>query len=309
MQVFDTVSGLRTFLAAHRAAGKRIGLVPTMGYLHAGHMSLVQAARRECDVVVMSIFINPKQFGPQEDFATYPRDMEGDLRQAHEAGVDAIFAPSVEEMYPPGFRTEVAVHELAAPLCGASRPGHFNGVTTVVAKLFNIVGPDRAYFGQKDYQQVTVLRKMATDLCMPLEVITCPTVREPDGLAMSSRNAYLNPAERQAALVLSRALRLAEERLAQGERQGVRLTAMLRDCIAKEPLARIDYVAVCDPQTLWEVEQLSGTVLVALAVYIGKTRLIDNALLQAENQTDEERRCLVQTCSSADNGGGGGGSA
>jgi pantoate--beta-alanine ligase len=280
MQICDTVSGLRKFLAAHRAAGKRIGLVPTMGYLHAGHMSLVQAARRECDVVVMSIFVNPKQFGPQEDFATYPRDMEGDLGQAREAGVDVVFAPSVAEMYPPGFLTEVAVHELTAPLCGASRPGHFNGVTTVVAKLFNIVGPDRAYFGQKDYQQVTVLRKMAADLCMPLEVITCPTVREPDGLAMSSRNAYLNPAERQAALVLSRTLRLAEERLVQGERQGARLTAMLHDCVAKEPLARIDYVAVCDPQTLREVEQLSGTVLVALAVYIGKTRLIDNAVLR-----------------------------
>ena len=283
MQVFDTVSGLREFLAAHRAASKRIGLVPTMGYLHAGHLSLVHAARRECDVVVMSIFVNPKQFGPQEDFATYPRDMEGDLHQACEAGVDAVFAPSVQEMYPPGFLTEVAVHELTASLCGASRPGHFNGVTTVVAKLFNIVGPDRAYFGQKDYQQVTVLRQMATDLCMPLEVITCPTVREPDGLAMSSRNAYLNPAERQAALVLSRALRLAEERLAQGERQGARLTATLRDCIVKEPLARIDYVAVCDPDTLREVAQISDPVLVALAVYIGKTRLIDNALLHAEN--------------------------
>jgi pantoate--beta-alanine ligase len=186
-------------------------------------------------------------------------------------------------MYPPGFLTEVTVHELTAPLCGASRPGHFNGVTTVVAKLFNIVGPDRAYFGQKDYQQVTVLRKMATDLCMPLEVVTCPTVRDPDGLAMSSRNAYLNPAERRAALVLSCALHLAEERLAQGERQGARLTAALHDCIAKEPLVRIDYVAVCDPDTLQEVGQLSGTVLVALAVYIGKTRLIDNALLHAEN--------------------------
>ena len=280
MQVFDTVSGLRTFLAAHRATGKRIGLVPTMGYLHAGHLSLVHAARSECDVVVLSIFVNPKQFGPQEDFTTYPRDLEGDLRQAREAGVDAVFTPAVEEMYPPGFFTEVTVHELTAPLCGASRPGHFNGVTTVVAKLFNIVGPDRAYFGQKDYQQVTVLRKMVTDLCMPLEVITCPTVREPDGLAMSSRNAYLNPAERQAALVLSRALRLAEERLAQGERHGARLTAMLRDYIAKEPLARIDYVEVCDPQTLREVEQISSTVVVALAVYIGKTRLIDNAVLR-----------------------------
>ena len=279
MQVFNTVSGLRIYLAAHRAAGKRIGLVPTMGYLHAGHLSLVQAARHECDVVVMSIFVNPKQFGPQEDFATYPRDMEGDLRQAREAGVDAVFTPTVAEMYPPGFLTEVSVHELTAPLCGASRPGHFNGVTTVVAKLFNIVGPDRAYFGQKDYQQVLVIRKMATDLCMPLTVVTCPTVRESDGLAMSSRNAYLTPAERQAALVLWRALRLAEERLAQGEREGTRLAATLRDFIAQEPLARIDYVAVADPDTLQEVEQLSGTALVALAVYIGKTRLIDNAVL------------------------------
>jgi len=280
MQIFDTVSGLRAFLAAQRSAGKRIGLVPTMGYLHAGHLSLVYAARRECDVVVLSIFVNPKQFGPREDFATYPRDMEGDLRQARAAGVDVVFTPAVEEMYPPGFLTEVIVHELTAPLCGASRPGHFNGVTTVVAKLLNIVGPQRAYFGQKDYQQVTVLRKMAVDLCMPLEVITCPTVREPDGLAMSSRNAYLNPAERQAALVLSRALHLAEECLAQGERQGARLTTTLRACIAQEPLARIDYVAVCDPQTLREVEQISGPILVALAVYIGKTRLIDNAVLR-----------------------------
>jgi pantoate--beta-alanine ligase len=279
MQVFDTVSGLRTFLAAHRAAGKCIGLVPTMGYLHAGHRSLVQAARHECDVVVMSIFVNPKQFGPQEDFATYPRDMAGDLRQAREAGVNAVFTPTLAEMYPPDFLTEVSVHELTSPLCGASRPGHFNGVTTVVAKLFNVVGPDRAYFGQKDYQQVLVIRKMATDLCMPLAVVTCPTVRESDGLAMSSRNAYLNPAERQAALVLWRALRLAEERLAQGERQGAHLAATLRDCIAQEPLAHIDYVAVADPDTLREVEQLSGTVLVALAVYIGKTRLIDNAVL------------------------------
>src|SRR5262245_46912745 len=211
MQVFDTVSTLRQFLAAQRAASKRIGLVPTMGYLHAGHLSLVHAARQECDIVVMSIFVNPRQFGPQEDFATYPRDLAGDLRQAQEAGVDAVFTPTVEEMYPPGFLTEVRVHELTALLCGASRPGHFHGVTTVVAQLFNIVGPDRAYLGQKDYQQVTVIRKMATDLHMPLEVITCPTVREAAGLAMSSRNAYLNPAERQAALVLWHALCLAEE--------------------------------------------------------------------------------------------------
>lgn len=283
MQVFDTVPALRTFLATPRRLGKRIGLVPTMGYLHAGHLSLVQAARQECDVVVMSIFVNPKQFGPQEDFTTYPRDLEGDLRQARAAGVAAVFTPTVAEMYPPGFLTEVAVQQLTTPLCGASRPGHFTGVTTVVAKLFNIVGPDRAYFGQKDYQQVLIIRKMATDLHMPLEVITCPTVREDDGLAMSSRNAYLAPAERRAALVLSHALQRAADCLAHGERQGARLTATLREVLAAEPLAWIDYVAVCDPDTLQELTHLTGTVLVALAVYIGKTRLIDNALLRVSD--------------------------
>jgi pantoate--beta-alanine ligase len=270
---------LRQYLAAHRAARKRIGFVPTMGYLHDGHLSLVHAARRECDVVVMSIFVNPRQFGPQEDLATYPRDLERDLRLAGEGGVDTVFAPAVAEMYPPGFNTEVIVHELTEPLCGASRPGHFQGVTTVVAKLFHIVGPDRAYFGQKDYQQAVVIQKMVADLQMPVEVVICPTVREADGLAMSSRNAYLSPAERQAALVLSQALRLAEARIAQGERQGKHLETTLREFIAREPHARIDYVAVCDPHTLRAMEELSDTALVALAVYIGKTRLIDNALL------------------------------
>lgn len=280
MQVFETIHDLRQFLAVHRAAQRRIGLVPTMGYLHAGHLSLVQAARQECAVVVMSIFVNPKQFGPQEDFAAYPRDLAGDLRQAQAAGVDAVFTPTVAEVYPAGFLTTVRVQELTTPLCGASRPGHFDGVTTVVAKLFHIVGADRAYFGQKDYQQVTVLRKMATDLCMPTTVIACPTIREPDGLAMSSRNAYLTPSERQAALVLWRTLCLAQERLAAGERQGAQLTACLRAAIAQEPLARLDYVTVCDPETLQERGQLTGTVVVALAVYIGRTRLIDNAVLQ-----------------------------
>jgi pantoate--beta-alanine ligase len=279
MQIFETVVTVRQYLAAERAAGRRIGLVPTMGYLHDGHLSLVRAARQDNDVVVMSIFVNPKQFGPQEDFTAYPRDLAHDLRLAQEAGVDAVFSPPVTEMYPPDFNTAVIVNELTEPLCGASRPGHFQGVTTVVAKLFNIVGPHRAYFGQKDYQQALVIQKMVHDLLMPLEVVVCPTVREADGVAMSSRNAYLNSSERQAAQVLCRALRLAAERLAQGERQGQRLTAQLRQCIAAEPQARLDYVAICDPQTLQEVETLSGTVLVVLAVYIGKTRLIDNALL------------------------------
>jgi pantoate--beta-alanine ligase len=285
MQVIDTVAALRQYLAGERAHGKCIGLVPTMGYLHAGHLSLVHAARQECDVVVMSIFVNPRQFGPQEDLESYPRDMERDLALAREAGVDVVFAPDVDEVYPSGYQTEVMVPTLTQPLCGASRPGHFNGVTTVVAKLFNMVGPDRAYFGQKDYQQATVIQRMVTDLNMPLTIVACPIVREDDGLAMSSRNAYLNPEERQAALVLSRTLRLAQEQLIQGERQPQRLEATLREAIAAEPLARIDYAAVCDPHTLQRVEHLSGSVLVALAVFIGATRLIDNALLDVPPDT------------------------
>lgn len=285
MQVIDTVAALRQHLAGERAHGNCIGLVPTMGYLHAGHLSLVRAARQECDVVVMSIFVNPRQFGPQEDLESYPRDMERDLALARDAGVDVAFTPDVDEVYPSGYQTEVTVSTLTQPLCGASRPGHFTGVTTVVAKLFNMVGPDRAYFGQKDYQQATVIRRMVTDLNMPLTIVVCPIVREDDGLAMSSRNAYLNPEERQAALVLSRALQLAQAHLAQGERQPRRLQSALRDAIATEPRARVDYVAVCDPHTLQPVAHLSGSVLVALAVFIGATRLIDNAVLSVPSNT------------------------
>jgi pantoate--beta-alanine ligase len=279
MEVCTTVVVLRQYLTAQRAAGRRIGLVPTMGYLHAGHLSLVQAARQECETVVMSIFVNPRQFGPQEDLDQYPRALERDLQMAGEAGVALVFTPSVDEMYPPGFNTEVLVHTLTEPLCGASRPGHFSGVTTVVAKLFHLVGPERAYFGQKDYQQAIVIQKMVADLGMPVEVVICPTVREVDGLAMSSRNAYLSPAERQAALVLSRTLSVAEQCIARGERQGARLEATLRAFLATEPLLRLDYVAVCDPHTLQPAGELTAPVLVALAAYIGKTRLIDNALL------------------------------
>lgn len=285
MQVIDTVAALRQHLAGERAHGNGIGLVPTMGYLHAGHLSLVHAARQECDVVVMSIFVNPRQFGPQEDLESYPRDMERDLALARDAGVDVVFTPDVDEVYPSGYQTEVTVSTLTQPLCGAARPGHFNGVTTVVAKLFNMVGPDRAYFGQKDYQQATVIRRMVTDLNMPLTIVVCPIVREDDGLAMSSRNAYLNPEERQAALVLSRALQWAQVQLTQGERQAQRLQAALCDAISAESLARIDYVAVCDPHTLQPIEPLSDSVLVALAVFIGATRLIDNALLAVPPDT------------------------
>lgn len=278
MQVIGSVAALRQRLGEPRMAGKRIGLVPTMGFLHDGHLSLVRAARQACDVVVMSIFVNPKQFGPNEDFESYPRDMERDLRLARDSGVDVVFTPAVSEVYPDGFQSEVSVRGLTAWLCGASRPGHFDGVTTVVAKLFNMVGPDCAYFGQKDYQQATVIRRMVTDLNMPLTIVMCPIVREPDGVAMSSRNAYLSSEERRAARVLSRALQVAESRIAEGVRQAQPIEAALREVIAAEPLARLDYAAVCDPQTLAPVEKLPETVLVALAVHIGRTRLIDNAL-------------------------------
>jgi pantoate--beta-alanine ligase len=291
MQVIGLVAALRQSLGEQRMAGKRIGLVPTMGFLHDGHLSLVRVARQECDVVVMSIFVNPKQFGPGEDFENYPRHVEQDLRLARDGGVDVVFTPDVSEVYPEGFQSEVSVRGLTEPLCGASRPGHFDGVTTVVAKLFNMVGPDRVYFGQKDYQQAAVIQRMVTDLNMPLTVVVCPIVREPDGLAMSSRNAYLSPAERLAAQVLSRALNVAEARIAEGERRAAPLVATLREVIAAEPLARLDYVAVCDPHTLSPLETLSETVLVALAVHIGRTRLIDNALytVPEENGVDHTR--------------------
>lgn len=279
LQCFETIAAFRLYLNQQRATGKQVGFVATMGYLHDGHLSLVHAARQTCEIVTMSIFINPRQFGPQEDLDAYPRDLERDLRLARQAGVDAVFIPTVEEMYPATFNTEVIVHELTDTLCGASRPGHFKGVTTVVAKLFNIVGPANAYFGQKDYQQATVIRKMVTDLQMPIHVVTCPIVREPDGLAMSSRNAYLSPAERQAAVILWHALQFAQQQIAQGERRAASLLRALRHFINVEPRATIDYIAITDPCTLQKIESLAGTVLIALAVYMGKTRLIDNVLL------------------------------
>ena len=279
MNICTTVAEMRAAAGATRGGGKRLGLVPTMGALHEGHLSLVRAAKDQSDVVAVSIFVNPTQFGPNEDFSKYPRTFERDCELLQNEGVELVFAPPVDEMYPRGAVTYVTVEGLSDKLCGRSRPGHFRGVTTVVAKLFHIIEPDLALFGQKDAAQAAIIPRMVRDLDLAVRIVVCPIVREPDGLAMSSRNAYLNPAERQAALVLWRALRLAAEHLAQGERQGARLAATLCDCIAKEPLARIDYVAVCDPDTLREVEQLSGTVLVVLAVYIGKTRLIDNAVL------------------------------
>jgi pantoate--beta-alanine ligase len=280
MLTFTTIRELR---AAREAVppGQTVGLVPTMGYLHDGHLALVAAARAANDLVAVSIFVNPTQFGPNEDFSRYPRDEARDLALLQAAGVDWIFLPSPAEVYPPGFQTYVDVREVTQRLEGAVRPGHFAGVATVVAKLFNLVQPTRAYFGQKDAQQVVVIRRMVRDLNFPLELVVRPTEREPDGLARSSRNVYLNPEERLAALCLSRALQAAATQWQAGVRDGDSLRAAMQTVLAAEPLARPDYVSVADPDTLDELTAIAPgqDALASLAVRIGKTRLIDNVLL------------------------------
>jgi pantoate--beta-alanine ligase len=258
---------------------KPLGLVPTMGYLHPGHISLVERARAECASVGVSIFVNPTQFGPSEDLAKYPRNIERDLKLLEAAGADVVWLPTPEIVYPTGFQTWVTVEGLTSPLEGAMRPGHFRGVTTVVAKLFNAFQPQRAYFGQKDAQQAAVIRRMTRDLDFPIEIVVCPTVREPDGLAMSSRNSYLNPEERQAATVLFRALSAAREAYLSGERQAERLKALMTSIIQAEPLASLQYVSCADYDTLEELETITGKTLLSMAVFIGKTRLIDNFVL------------------------------
>jgi pantoate--beta-alanine ligase len=257
-----------------------VGFVPTMGYLHEGHLSLVRYARQENDGVIVSIFVNPTQFGPGEDFDKYPRNLERDLALLEREKVDVVFTPLVEKMYPPGYQSFVSVDELTDRLEGASRPGHFKGVTTVVAKLLNIVQPNRAYFGQKDAQQAIVINKMVADLNMNLEIITAPTVREPDGLAMSSRNIYLNHDERQAALVLWRALSLAQRLWANGERNAKLIRQEMTSLIQREPLARISYISIADMDNLDELDEIRCPALVSLSVYFGKTRLIDNIILE-----------------------------
>lgn len=272
-----TIAELRTILDGHRAAGRRVGFVPTMGYLHAGHASLMDAARSSTDVVVTSIFVNPLQFGPTEDLAAYPRDLEGDTALAGEHGADVLFVPTVEEMYPGGaVRTNVSVAELSAPLEGRARPTHFDGVATVVAKLFSIVGPCHAFFGEKDFQQLAVVRRMVLDLSVPVVVVGCPTVREADGLAMSSRNAYLTPEERAAATVVYAALQAGRAALDAGERDPAKVSALMGDLIAAEPLAQLDYAAVVDAATLQVPERLAGTLRLLAAARFGKARLIDN---------------------------------
>ncbi|MGB2694129.1 MAG: pantoate--beta-alanine ligase [Dehalococcoidia bacterium] len=276
MRVATTVGELRVLRGAMPGD---VGLVPTMGFLHEGHLSLVRAAREQNDHVIVSNFVNPTQFGPGEDFERYPRDEERDLALLRDERVDAVFAPSVEEMYPEGEATFVDVTRLTERLEGAHRPGHFRGMTTVVAKLLNIVQPRRAYFGRKDAQQLVVVRRMARDLHFDVEIIGLPTVREPDGLALSSRNAYLAPNEREAALVLAKALRRAEELFAAGERSGETLRQAMRDVIAREPLAQVNYVSVANTESLEELERIHHAALASLAVRFGSTRLIDNVTL------------------------------
>lgn len=274
-----TIAEVRAAVAAARAAGETVALVPTMGALHEGHLSLIRAAKAECQFVVVSIFVNPTQFGPGEDLDRYPRDLERDLALCDTAGADLVFAPSVGEMYGERATTYVEVEELQDSLCGASRPGHFRGVCTVVAKLFNICLPDRAYFGQKDAQQLIIIRKMTADLNISVTVVPCPIVREPDGLALSSRNVYLSPEERRQALVLNRSLKSAVEMVRRGERDASVLARAIRDEIETASLARIDYVAIVDGVNLLPADRIAGECLIALAVKFGTTRLIDNAVV------------------------------
>ena len=276
MRLIHTVAEMSE---AQREVARPLGLVPTMGALHEGHLSLVRRARDENSTVAASIFVNPTQFGPQEDYRSYPRDLDRDLALLEECGVDLVFLPEPEDMYPAGFDTWVDLDRIASRLEGESRPGHFRGVATVVTKLFTIVRPDRAYFGQKDAQQAQVIRRLNTDLNLGVDPVIMPTVREPDGLAMSSRNAYLNPQEREAALVLSRSLHLAQDMHNEGITSASRIRDAMRELIQAEPLAQTDYVSIADHDTLEELETLQTPALVSLAVRIGRARLIDNVVL------------------------------
>lgn len=280
MDIRYTIKDVRERVNAWKREGLTVGFVPTMGYLHEGHKSLMQAARANNDKVVVSVFVNPMQFGPNEDLESYPRDFEKDSALCESVGVDLIFHPEPEEMYADGFCSYVDMNGLTTELCGKSRPIHFRGVQTVVLKLFNIVKPDRAYFGQKDAQQLAVIKRMVKDLNVDTEIVGCPIVREADGLAKSSRNTYLNPDERKAALILSRSLKLGRELIENGETDSNAVIKAITDSINTEPLAKIDYVDVVDFDTITPVDRIGKSVLVAIAVYIGKTRLIDNFIIE-----------------------------
>jgi pantoate--beta-alanine ligase len=286
MKIVSTLIELRT---ARLVLDGTVGLVPTMGFLHEGHLSLVKRAKAECKYAAVSIFVNPIQFGPNEDLSKYPRDLERDLHLLEEAGVDLVWTPAPEDMYLPGFQTWVQVEQMTLPLEGAQRPGHFRGVTTVVAKLFNAVQPTKAYFGQKDAQQAAVIRQMTRDLNFPIEIVVCPIVREPDGLALSSRNVYLSPEEHKAATVLSLALTAAGSAYDKGERNAEKLRLIMKDTLALEPLARMQYVSCADYDTLQELEEVKGKTLLSMAVFMGKTRLIDNLVLGDYKFTGDEQ--------------------
>lgn len=278
MFVAETIQGARDYLS-RRMKGNVLGLVPTMGFLHKGHLSLVRKCRSENNITAVSIFVNPIQFGPNEDFETYPRDIEKDLSLLEGEGVDIVFTPSPAEMYPEDLSVYVNETSLSSGLCGASRPGHFRGVCTVISKLFNIMCPDRAYFGQKDYQQVQVIKRMVRDLNFPVEIVPCPIVRDEDGLAVSSRNVYLSSEERNAALVLNKSLSMAEEMVRNGEKSPGNVIKAVSDNINSEPLLTIDYVALKDADSLADMDAIDGRAVLALAVRVGKTRLIDNIVL------------------------------
>lgn len=278
-ELVRSAGALQQVLAAWRAQHKSIGFVPTMGALHDGHLSLVKASRAECDVAVASIFVNPTQFGPRDDFGKYPRNLARDLDLLGGSGVEIVFAPSAEDMYPPGYATYVDVSHVSEPLEGHFRPGHFRGVTTVVLKLFNLVQPDVAYFGQKDYQQTLVIRRMCDDLNLRVQLRICPTVREPDGLALSSRNAYLSAAERQRSLAIWRALSLARQLVGDGARDARSISQRMRDVLTTAGITEIDYAAIANPDTLTEVDTISGPVVALIAAKVGSTRLIDNEIL------------------------------
>jgi pantoate--beta-alanine ligase len=281
MQIATTIAEIRAWVSKMHAAGKTVGFVPTMGALHVGHVSLIQAAAARCDSVVVSIFVNPTQFSPGEDFEKYPRPLEQDLALCEQYGVDAVFAPSRGEMYARENLTWVTVEKVSEPLCGRFRPGHFRGVATVCTKLFNIVGADAAFFGQKDAQQVAVIQRMVADLNMPLEVVVCPTVREPDGLAVSSRNQYLSPQERKEATVIYRSLQRSAELIRGGETPVARIMEQMREVLGQVPALQVEYVSIVDAASLEDLPRVQGKVLVAVAGRLGSTRLIDNIVVDA----------------------------
>ena len=287
MNIINKIDEMRQVVKKLKREGKSIGFVPTMGFLHEGHASLIERCRKENDVVIVSIFVNPIQFGVNEDLDKYPRDIEHDKKLVGDRGGDFIFLPEVKEMYPEELYTYVNVEKLSEGLCGAKREGHFKGVTTVVSKLFNIIIPDRAYFGEKDAQQLAIIKKMVKDLNMDVMIVGCPIVREADGLAKSSRNSYLSAVERDAALILNKSLKYAEKLINLGETNVSGLIKSIEEFINKEPLARIDYIEIVDSSTLTKMDNINGSVLIAIAVYIGNTRLIDNSVYSSKEKNYE----------------------